>query len=184
VAFASLEEKLSLFRFLGLGGESGKSSEAADTDSVRRIAARLEKLGPEKAKYVAAFAYVLARIANADMEITDTETAEMESSMRALSGLSESEAALAVEIAKSQARTLGGTENYVVTREFRAISTREQRGQLLQCLYAVAAADGTIDSSESAEIVSIGEELGFTRLEANSLRSQYRDKLSEFQTGK
>jgi tellurite resistance protein len=51
-------------------------------------------------------------------------------------------------------------------------------------LYAVAAADGTIDTTESAEIVSIGEELGFTRLEANSLRTQYRDKLAEFQIGK
>ena len=77
---------------------------------------------------------------------------------------------------------LGGTENYVVTREFRRMSTREQRGELLQCLYAVAAADGTISSAESAEIVAIGEELGFTRAEANSLRGQYRDKLAEFQT--
>jgi uncharacterized tellurite resistance protein B-like protein len=178
------ETKVSLLRFLGLGGESEKRSEAADSASVRRIAARLEQLGPDKSKYVAAFAYVLARIANADLEIADTETAEMERSMRALSGLSESEAALAVEIAKSQARTLGGTENYMVTREFRAISSREQRGGLLQCLYAVAAADGTIDTTESAEIVSIGEELGFTRLEANSLRTQYRDKLAEFQIGK
>jgi uncharacterized tellurite resistance protein B-like protein len=175
---------VSLFSFLGLGGDSAAGSEAADTASVRRIAAKLEKLGPEQAKYVASFAYVLARIANADLEISDVETAEMERSMRALSGLSESEAALAVEIAKTQARILGGTENYLVTREFRAISTREQRGELLQCLYAVAASDGTIETTESAEIVAIGEELGFTRLESNSLRTQYRDKLAVFQLDK
>ena len=105
----------------------------------------------------------------------------MQLCLRALSDLSESEAALAVEIAKSQSRLLGGTENYVVTREFRSVSTRQQRGAMLQCLYAVAAADGTITTDESAEIVAIAEELGFTRLEANSLRSQYRDKLAEFQ---
>ena len=86
-----------------------------------------------------------------------------------------------VQIAKSQARILGETENYVVTREFRNISTREQRGKLLQCLYAVAASDGTISGVESAEIAGIGEELGFTRAEVNALRSAYRDKLSEFQ---
>ncbi len=175
---------MSLFRFLGLGGESEKDREAGDTASVRRIAARLEQLDPEKAKYLAAFAYVLARIAHADLEINDAETAEMERSLRALSGLSESEAALTVEIAKVQARTLGGTENYVVTREFRDISSREQRCDLLQCLYAVAAADGTIATAESAEIICIAEELGFTRIEANALRTQYRDKLAEFQTGK
>ena len=170
---------MALLRFLGIGEES--KDEKGDTATVRRIAAKLERLGPEKAKFVAAFAYVLARIANADLAIDDSETSEMQRCLRALSGLSESEAALAVEIAKSQSRLLGGTENYIVTREFRSISTREQRGALLQCLYAVAAADGTITTDESAEIVAIAEELGFTRMEANSLRSQYRDKLAEFQ---
>ena len=172
---------MSLLRFLGLEKDSVKDRESGDTASVRRIAAKLERLDRDTAKYLAAFAYVLARIANADLEIDDSETAEMERSLSALSGLSEGEVALAIEIAKSQARMLGGTENYIVTREFRTISTREQRGKLLQCLYAVAAADGSISATESAEIVSIAEELGFTRLEANSLRSQYRDKLAVFQ---
>jgi len=170
---------VALLRFLGIGGDS--RDEKGDTASVRRIAAKLERLEPEKAKFVAAFAYVLARIANADLEIDEAETTEMQRCLRALSGLSESETTLAVEIAKSQSRLLGGTENYVVTREFRSISTRQQRGAMLQCLYAVAAADGTITTDESAEIVAIADELGFTRMEANSLRGQYRDKLAEFQ---
>ena len=173
---------MSLFRFLGLGESSEQNRDAGDTESVRRIAANLERLEPNRAKYLAAFAYVLARAANADLEIDPTETTEMERSLAAISDLSESEIALAVEIAKSQARLLGGTENYVVTREFRKNSTPEQRGQLLQCLYAVAAADGTISSIESSEIVGIAEELGFTRAEANALKSQYREKLSVLQT--
>ena len=169
---------MSLLRFIGLEKDPGKGQESGDTASVRRIAAKLEQLDRDKAKYLAAFAYVLARIANADLKIDDSETGEMERSLSTRSGLSEGEVALAVEIAKSQARMLGGTENYIVTREFRAISTREQREQLLQCLYAVAAADGTISNVESAEIASIADELGFTRPEANALRSQYRDKLA------
>jgi len=169
---------VSLLRFLGLGEDPGKKHDAGDTESVRRIAANLDRLEPSRAKYLAGFAYVLARVANADLEIDPTETAEMERSLAAISDLSESEIALAVAIAKSQARLLGGTENYVVTREFRESSTPEQRGQLLQCLYAVAAADGTISTIESSEIVGIAEELGFTRAEANALKSQYREKLS------
>ncbi len=172
---------MSLFRFLGLGEESEKNREAGDTESVRRIAANLERLEPGRAKYLAAFAYVLARVANADLDIDPTETEEMERSLAAISDLSESEIVLAVSIAKSQARLLGGTENYVVTREFRENSTPEQRGRLLQCLYAIAAADGTISTIESSEIVGIAEELGFTRAEANALKSQYREKLSVLQ---
>ena len=83
---------------------------------------------------------------------------------------------------KTQAKLLGETENYVVTREFRKYSSKEQRGELLQCLFAVAAADGTISNVESSEIAVIGEELGFTRPEINAVRSRYRDHLSEFQT--
>lgn len=173
---------MSLLRFLGLAERSDDDrGGSGDTQTVRRISAKLERLDPDKAKYLASFAYVLARVAHADLEIDVSETTEMERVVTTLAALSEAEAALVVEIAKSQARLLGGTENYVVTREFRAITTKEQRAELLGCLYAVAAADGTISSVESAEIVAIAEELGFTRPEANSLRSRYRDKLAEFQ---
>jgi uncharacterized tellurite resistance protein B-like protein len=170
---------VSLLRFLGLGND--RKDDSGDTETVRRIASQLERIEPDKAKYLASFAYVLARLAHADLDIDATETAEMERSVKALASLSDAEAALVVQIAVSQARNLGGTENYMVTREFRQTSTREQRGALLQCLYAVAAADGTISGVESSEIVSIADELGFTRAEANSLRGAYRDKLAEFQ---
>jgi uncharacterized tellurite resistance protein B-like protein len=170
---------LSLLKFLGLGER--ESDGRGETETVRRIATRLESLDPEKARFLAAFAFVLARVAHADLEIDESETHQMERSVRKIAHLSEGEATLAVEIAKSQTRLTGGTENYVVTREFRNASTKEQRGQLLRCLYEVAAADGTISAEESAEIMSIAEELGFTRPEANALRSEFRDKLSEFQ---
>jgi uncharacterized tellurite resistance protein B-like protein len=171
---------MSLLRFLGM---SDTRSDEGETETVRRIAAKLERIDPATAKYLASFAYVLARVANADLDIDDAETAEMERSVHAVAELGDAEAALVVQIAQSQARLLGGTENYVVTREFRKISTPSQRGKLLQCLYAVAAADGTISTDESREIATIGEELGFTRAEINSLRGAYRDKLAEFKTG-
>jgi uncharacterized tellurite resistance protein B-like protein len=176
--------ELSLLRFLGLGGEESEDSieRQSETATVREISARLERLDPETAKYLAAFAYVLARVAHADLSIDSDETAAMERIVSQLSELSPEETSLVVEIAKSQARLLGGTENYVVTREFRRISTREQRGRLLECLYAVAAADGSITGPESGEIMAIAEELGFTRPEALALRSAYREKLSEFQS--
>ena len=172
---------MSLFKKF-FGSSEGPGSEAGDTATVRRIAGELDRLPPETARYLAGFAYVLARVAHADLDIDDDESAEMERITTQLASLSAPEAALVVEIAKSQAKLLGETENYVVTREFRRFSTKEQRGELLQCLFAVAASDGTISGVESSEIAAIGEELGFTRPEINAVRSQYRDHLSEFQT--
>jgi len=175
---------LSLLRFLGVGRKKRKAATESElnTATVRKIAAQLERLDPESARYLAAFAYVLARVAHADLSIDLDETSAMERIVSQLADLAPEEASLVVEIAKSQARLLGGTENYVVTRQFRRISTREQRGRLLECLYAVAAADGSITGPESSEIAAIAEELGFTRAEANALRSIYREKLSEFQS--
>jgi uncharacterized tellurite resistance protein B-like protein len=173
---------MSLLRFLGLGDRAGEDPPSAgETATVRRIAAKLERLDPGTAKYLAAFAYVLARVAHADLRVEESETAEMERIVSGLGELSAEEAALVVEIAKTQARLLGGTENYVVTREFRRISTPEQRAQLLQCLFAVAAADGQISSLEGSEIGIVAEELGFTRAETNALRASFRDKLSVLQ---
>jgi uncharacterized tellurite resistance protein B-like protein len=181
--------RMSLLRFLGLGArESSDDRDASETRTVRRIAAQLEALDPETARFLAAFAYVLARVANADLEIDADETQEMQRIVEEVGDLRPQEAALAVEIAKSaalaveiaksQTRLMGGTENYLVTREFARVASREQRARLLQCLYAVAAADGSISSTESGEITSIAQELGFAREEANALRAQYRDKLA------
>lgn len=172
---------MSLLRFLGIAKIDSAPAAAGETRTVRAIAAKLERLPPETARFLAGFAYVLARVANADLVIAEAEADEMRSTVRLLAGLSADETDLVVEIAKSQARLLGGTENYTVTREFRRTSTPLQRAQLLECLYAVTAADGTISSAESREIANVAEELGFTRAEANALRTRYRDKLAEFQ---
>jgi hypothetical protein len=50
---------MSLLRFLGIG--NAKESAAGETRSVRAIAARLERLEPAQARFLAGFAYVLAR---------------------------------------------------------------------------------------------------------------------------
>lgn len=171
---------MSLIRRI-LGLDESPANQRGDSATVRRIASQLERLPSEKARYLASFAYVLARVAHADLETDESEVAEMERIVKEIAQLSEAEATLVVQIAKSQAQHLGGTENYVVTREFRAMTTKGQRGELLQCIYAVAAADGTISSVETNEIQRVAEELGFTRPEANALRSHYRDKLAEFQ---
>ena len=181
---------MSLLRFLGLRDRADTASasdrdrdrDRGETETVRRIARQLDRLPPNEAKFLASFAYVLARIAHADLEIDDDEVSEMERILKDVAHLSDGEAALVVQIAKSQATALGGTENYVVTREFRSVATSQQRAELLECIYAVAAADGSITGDESNEIMQIAEELGFTRPETNALRSQYRDKLSEFQS--
>ena len=64
--------------------------------------------------------------------------------------LAEAQAVLAVQIAKSQQLLKGGTENYLVTREFNKISDREQKEKLLHCLFEISAADESISLIQRA----------------------------------
>ena len=106
---------------------------AAETATARRIVGRLEALPREEARYLACFAYVMSRAANADFHISDEETALMERFAVEQGGLDEAQAVLEVEMAKLQARNHGSTEDFVVTREFRSIATLEQRRAVVRC---------------------------------------------------
>ena len=159
-----------------------QSTEArGDTDTVRRIVAELDKLEPERARYLAAFAYVLSRVAGADFHISEVETAKMVELVHRLGQLTEAQALLVVEIAKSQQRLFGGTENFLVTREFREIASEQQRFDLLRCLFAVAAADSTISPEEEAQLWQVAGELGFSRVEFTQIRGEYQELRSVLQ---
>lgn len=149
---------------------------ASDTDTVRRIVRQIDQLNLEERRYIAAFAFVLSRVANADMDISSEETEKMEKIVRELGGLEEAKAILVVEIAKSQQSLLGGTENYLVTREFKKIADRDQKESLLNCLFEVSAADGVVSLVEEEEIRRIASELGFEHQEFSATRSKFNDK--------
>ena len=119
-----------------------------ETETVRKIVDALEGMDSQKARYVAAFAYLLSRVANADRNISQEETRAMERIVMERGGLPEEQAILVVQMAKTQNRLFGGTENFLVTQEFNEIASREQKLALLDCLYAVSAADNSISTKE------------------------------------
>jgi uncharacterized tellurite resistance protein B-like protein len=156
-------------------GASERGS-AADTDTVRRIAGELERLDPGQARYVAAFAYVLSRVARSDLKVSDAETAAMVHILTRVARLPEAQAVLAVEIAKNQSRLFGGTEDFLVTREFRDISTEAQRHELIHCLFSVAASEAGISAEEESQIRQIASELGIAHDAYLAIRLKYRDQ--------
>ncbi len=169
---------MSLLELLGFGaGDRGSSPAAGETRSVRMIVQQLESLDPDQARYLASFAYVLGRVANADQVITRSETRTMEQVVAEAGNLDDDLAVLVVQIAKGQAQLFGGTEDYLVTREFNRLASREQKRDLVRCLFAVAAADGSIAVVEENEISRIATELKIPPPEMVGFREQFADKL-------
>ena len=154
---------------------------AGDTATVRRIVAKLEAMPPERARLIASAAYTLARAANADLDISDKETAAIERELQANEALDEATAVLVTEMAKLQAKTVGGTEDYVVTREFKALADEAQRVVVLRACFAVMAANGTISAEETAIVNQIAKELDIDDPMLNSIRADYHEQLSSVQ---
>jgi uncharacterized tellurite resistance protein B-like protein len=154
---------------------------AAETATARRIVARLDALPPAEARYLACFAYVMSRAAQADLDISDAETALMERFAVEYGGLDQAQAVLVVQMAKIQARTQGQTEDFVVTREFHEISTIEQRLALIRCCFAIGAVDGTITAEEASVVNEIARELDVEREAVNAIRAEFHEQLSAVQ---
>lgn len=148
-----------------------------DTDSVRILSLRLEAMAPARARYVASFAYLLGRAANATNGMSDAERAEM-LEIASMGGLDADHAPLVVDLAASLSGEFGATEDYLVTREFRAISTMEERERLLRACFMVMAADDEIDATESWLANRLAEELDIERPDLNAIRAEFYEKIS------
>jgi uncharacterized tellurite resistance protein B-like protein len=96
-------------------------------------------------------------------------------------GLDDAQAVLVVQMAKLQARNDGQTEDFVVTREFRDISTPEQRLAVLRCCFAIGAEDGTITAEEASVVNEIARELDVDREDVNRVRAEFHEQLSAVQ---
>ena len=151
---------------------------AGDTETVRKVIQALDQLEPSRARFIAAFGYILSRVANADLEISPEETHAMERIIMERGGLPEEQALIVVQTAKTRTQLFGGTENFLVTREFSRIATREEKLALLDCLFAVAAAEVGISAAEDNEIRQIVNELGLEHPDFIAVRSRWKDQLS------
>jgi uncharacterized tellurite resistance protein B-like protein len=163
-----------IFEFLGLSSQNQEES----GDTIRRIAAELDKLEPERARYVAAFAFVLSRVARADHEVSADETAAMERLVASKGGLPADQAVLVVQMAKTQQLLFGGTDDFLVTRELSRLASHEQKLALVECLFAVAASDRRILVAEANEIGRIARELRVEQADLSRIRSSYREFLA------
>jgi uncharacterized tellurite resistance protein B-like protein len=170
---------MSIWKILGIGAEGAVgNADSAERDTVRKIVDELAHLPLERARYIAMFAFILSRVANADLTISDEETRAMERIVVERGGLPEEQAILVVHMAKTQNLLFGGTDNFSVTREFGKIANHEEKIALLRCLFAVSAADDSISTVESSVIRQITDELGLDHAQFAELRSEFRDQLA------
>lgn len=175
---------MGLLDFLFKPGETDHLADAAaGSTAIRKIADALGQMEPDRARYVASFAYILGRVANADLSISDEETREMERIVEGMAGLPEDQAILVVQIAKTQNAMFGGTDGFSVTETFSRTATRAQKLALLNCLFAVSSSDHSISQVEDNEVRKISAELRLDHSDFIAARSLYLQHLQVLKKG-
>jgi len=169
---------MSILELLGLKSQTSPSESTQELEGIRKITAALEAMDPAQAKRYALFAANLSRVAHADQHISEEEMRVMEEILVKLGHLNKEMASLVVQIAKSHQELFGGVENYLLTRAFREIASKDDKYHLLECLYAIAAADQNISVVENKEVDLIARELGITHQELLGIRHAFREHLA------
>jgi uncharacterized tellurite resistance protein B-like protein len=144
---------------------------------LRELVASLDRLEPERARYLARFAYLLGRVALADRRASAEETRAMEVLVTEHTSLGADQAIVVVGLAKSSNLLFGGTADYDVVRGFAESSTYEEKLSLARCLFTVAASDHSISLAEETEIHRIVNQLKVLPEDLTKLRVLHADRL-------
>lgn len=166
-----------LFKSLGLAVDEAQH----ETETVSEIATVLNTLPPERARLLAAFAYLLGRVAFADHDVSADERAVMEARLATEADVSPNQAQHLVRLAVQATGSHGAAEDYQVAREFELLATREEKLELLRALFTVSAQQG-ITTVEDNEISRIASVLRLDRTDVTALRLEFRDAISARRT--
>ena len=159
---------MSFWKWLGVGGDTPDAG-----NRLEGIESTLAGLGAERARHLACFAYILTRPARADHQVTDGEAARMQEIVVNHAGVTPAEAAAIVGVAREAARQSGGTEDFIITREFERTATREEKLHLLHCLFSIGAADDSILTVEDNEIRRVASELKLEHADYIAIRRDH-----------
>lgn len=154
-----------------------EAPEEPEFDPLRETLEALDHLEPTRARRLAAFAYLLGRVAHADQHVSPEETATMEALVAEQGQLPDDQAAIVVQLAKTSNRLFGGTGNYLIAREFSDLATYGQKLALMRCLFALSAVDQAISTAEEGEIHRIAKELHVHRADLVALRLAHQRHL-------
>ena len=164
---------MSLLKWLGLSNQPDSAAE----NRLHGIEQALTALGADRARFIACFAYILMRAATADHHVSDDELQQMGRVIREWAHVEDEQAALIVKIAREAGHSRG-TDDFLITREFERVATRDEKLELLDCLFEVAGADAAIGTVEDNEVRRIASELKLEHADYITVRQRHLGRLN------
>ncbi len=163
---------MSILNWLGFRPKTAEPA-TPDDRQVERIADAMNALDNEEARYLAAFAYLLCRVAYADGVISRVETERMSSIMCDFSSLTPKQSDLVIKLAQNENFQADAETGRKVSAIFAEMAPLRARTDFIGCLYAVAAADEKVFGVEDESVMAIGLELGVSDEAVQRVRAAY-----------
>lgn len=159
-----------------IGTQGSKQDDPNYSKTIERIEKSLDGLPEKQGLFLACFALLLTRVANADLDISENEKERIKQALMQHGGLS-LEQSKVVESIAVESTLKDAVENHLVVRKLNEIVTRDQKTNIIRALLHIACADD-LTEIESNQIALIAQGLMLTRSEFLALRSEFREHLS------
>ena len=150
---------------------------APEPEPLRELLGALDQLDPERAQFLARFAFLLGRVARVDDRFSEEEARAMEIVLTEQAHLPTAQAMLVVNLARTSKQMFSATTDFTVTQEFADSAPYEDRLALAHCLFAIAGSDERISTTEEAELHRITNQLRIEGPDLRQIRLQYRPML-------
>lgn len=174
---------LDLIRDWFQGAVQGPSTPPDEpTRSLSDIQALLEGMAPSRARFLACYAYLMTCVVASDGHQDAEEVRVVEEILRDVGQMSLEQARLVGQMASEKQAVFGATDDFRVIQAFAALADLDDKLRLLECLFAVAAADKSVRLVEEEAIRQISLGLGVPHRQFIQVRlkvSQYREVLKD-----
>lgn len=142
-----------------------------------KVSELLPNQSDEQLLKIACLSGLMARVAYNDLVIDDNERHVILNSLKKWTQLNDEEAKAIADLCLSEVKDLAGVENHLYCLPLRDSLSLDERYNIIVSLFAVAAADGTVENSESEEIRNINHGLLLEHKHFISARSTVLEKL-------
>ncbi len=146
-----------------------------------RLHKQVGELLPEKSEeshlLISCLSGLMARIAYNDLKIDESEKAVIQNSLKAWTDLTQQECQAVAALCLGEIKELAGIENHLYCLPIREALSETKRYNIIVSLFAVAAADGSVDNSEAEEIRNINSGLLLEHKHFISAKATVLDKI-------
>lgn len=158
-------------------GQAGTKNDFANKLH-EQMATLIPDLTEKEQIHVACLAGLLARVTYVDLNIHQDEEKHMIASLLQWGDFEQEKAQAITQLALQHIKDLSGLENHLYCVPLSEDLSTSERFNIVTCLFALAAADGSVGNQESEEIRNINQGLLLEHKHYISARAQVIDKLA------